>query len=273
MRRSGAMLTVPLVLLAVLSACRPDEIELAYKYADPGGETRYVMDARATARWNIGEPGNGSYHVRFEVREEIEPRADGSAVVSVTMTPVEVEEDNLLSPGSEERSFILVLGPNGEKLDVLQVDGVPATALDDDELALIGTFRPPLPLEAVGLGDTWDAQQQLSVGSVFQDIATEGVLEGLRRDDAGHRVAELSYAGDGLVSQTLRLPQGTAALEGTTRIEIDADLDIDDGVLLRVSSVTAGTFDARVVPQGEDAPIVGAVDLELELALHRVTRS
>ncbi len=260
-----------LVLLLSFSACLSDEIDLAYKYDSPAIKNlTYIMEARAEARWDIGEPGSGSYRVRFEVSERIEPETDGTATVSVTMTPLEVEEDGLLSPGSEERSFVLRLGRNGEKLEVLEIDGVPATSLDDDELALIGTYRPPLPLETVGLGDSWDAQQQLDLGSVFQQVATQGVLEGLHRDDRGNRIAELEYSGAGPVSQTLMLPQGAAALSGETDISLDAELDVDDGVLLTASSHTVGSFEARVVPRSEEAPIVGTLQLDLELELRRV---
>lgn len=259
------------VLMSLLVGCRADKVELSYRYGDLAGERlTYIIDARARARWEIGEPGSGSYRVRFEVNETIEPDAEGGAVVSVTMTPLEVEENGLLSPGSEERSFVLKLGPNGEKLEVLEIDGVPATALDDDELALIGTYRPPLPLAPVGLGDTWDAQQQLSLGAVFQQLDTIGVLEGLHRDDHGDRIAELEYDGEGPVSQTLQLPQGAAALSGDTDVEIDADLDIDQGTLLSATSHTTGVFEARVVPQGQEAPIVGSLNLVLDLELHRV---
>lgn len=259
------------LLLLPLGGCLSDEIVLAYKYDSPAIDNlTYIMEAHATARWDIGEPGSGSYRVRFEVSERIEPEPDGSATVSVRMTPLEVEEDGLLSPGSEERSFVLRLGPNGEKLEVLEIDGVAATSLDDDELALIGTYRPPLPLQAVGLGDTWDAQHQLDLGSVFQQVAMVGVLEGLHRDDRGNRIAELDYSGAGPVSQTLMLPQGAAALSGDTDINLDAELDVDDGVLLAASSHTVGSFEARVVPRSEEAPIVGTLQLDLELELHRV---
>ena len=258
--------------LVAMGACRNDEIDLSYKYgSDAPQQVRYRIDANARARWDIGAPGVGSYHVRFAVEERIEPDADGSATVSVTMTPEDVEENGLLAPGSEERSFALRIGPNGEKLEVLEVNGVPATALDDDELAVIGTYRPPLPLQEVGLGDEWDAEQQLSVGSVFQQVATIGSLEALHRDDEGDRVAELAYEGEGPLAQTLVLPQGDAALTGDTRLEIAADLDVDEGVLLAATSSTTGRFEARVVPEGGEAPIVGTLDLELDLTLTQIS--
>lgn len=253
------------VIALFLTSCRSDTISLRYQYDADVEHLEYILTARANAEWQIGEPGRGSYTVRFQVDETIEPQEDGGAIVDVTMTPLEVEENGLLPPGSDERSFRLELGPNGEKLDVLEVGGIPATDLDDNELALIGTYRPPLPLEPVGLGDTWDARQQVSLESVFQQLATTGVLESLQRNDEGNRVASLSYTGSGALEQSLALPQGTASLSGESSVVIEADLDVDRGALLRATSTTEGTFDARVIPESEEAPIVGTLQLELRL--------
>lgn len=256
---------VLVVVAIVTTACRPDTLELRYRYDFETQKLQYVLNARAQAEWRIGEPGRGSYRVRFRVDENITPQEDGGAIVDVTMTPLDVQENGLLPPGSEQRSFRLALGPNGEKLDVLEVGGIPATQLDDDELALIGTYRPPLPLEPVGLGDTWRARQEVTLQSVFQQLATAGVLESLHRNAAGHRVAMLSYEGAGPLTHVLALPHGEATLSGETSVNIDADLDIDRGVLLRAKSTTAGVFDARVIPEGEEAPITGTLELKLEL--------
>lgn len=259
-----------LVMALLFTSCRADTIELEYRYDAAVEHLEYVLTAQASAEWQIGEPGQGSYRVRFQVDEAIQPQEGGGAIVDVTMTPLEVEENGLLPPGSDERRFRLELGPNGEKLDVLEVGGIAATELDDDELALIGTYRPPLPLDPVGLGDTWDARQQLSLQSVFQQIATTGVLEGLHRNGEGNRVASMTYSGAGPVEQTLALPHGNARLTGETSIDIDADLDVDRGVLVRATSTTRGTFDARVIPEGEEAPIVGSLQLKLQLDIREV---
>jgi hypothetical protein len=265
-----ARASILLVTALLSTSCRADTIDLQYRYDEAVEHLEYVLTAQASAEWQIGEPGRGSYTVRFQVDEAIEPQEDGGALVIVTMTPLDVEENGLLPPGSEERRFRLELGPNGEKLNVLEVGGIPATDLDDDELALIGTYRPPLPLDPVGLGDTWDAREQLSLETVFQQIATTGVLESLKRNEEGNRVASLTYEGAGPVEQTLALPHGNARLTGDTTIDIDADLDVDRGVLLRAESTTTGTFDARVIPEGEEAPIVGTLQLELKLDIEQV---
>ena len=260
-----------LVVVAIaMTACRSDSIDLGYRYDGEAQRLQYVLTARAEARWQIGEPGGGSYRVRFRVDEEIQPQEGGGAIVDVTMTPLEVEENGLLPPGSEQRRFRLELGPNGEKLGVLEVGGIPARQLDDDELALIGTYRPPLPLEPVGLGDTWKASEEVTLGNVFQHLATTGTLEVLRRNAAGHRIAVLSYEGAGPLANVLPLPQGEATLSGETTVTSDAELDVDRGVLVRATSTTEGVFDARVIPEGEEAPISGTLDLKLELDIREV---
>ncbi len=262
-----------IALFLFISACRSDSVELQYQYDEETQHLQYLLTARANAEWQIGAPGRGSYEVRFQVDEQIDPQEDGGALVDVTMTPLDVEEDGLLPPGSEERRFLLELGPNGEKLDVLEVGGVPATELDDDELALIGTYRPPLPLEPVGLGDTWQARQEVTLRAVSQQVAVTGVLEALRRNDDENRVAVLSYRGAGPLEHVLALPHGQARVTGDTSISIDAEFDIDRGVLLEASSTTEGTFDARVVPEGEEAPITGTLGLRLDLEIHEVDQS
>ncbi|MDP9068501.1 MAG: hypothetical protein M3N53_09215 [Actinomycetota bacterium] len=261
------LLALPLVL-AAMSACRPDTVRLAYQY--PADATNvYQMHAHATASWDIGGPGEGSYDVTFEVTETVESSDAGGVVVSVQMVPLEVEERGLPSPGSRQRSFALRIGPNGEVFEVLEVDGVPAQALDPDELAFIGTYRPPLPLEPVRLRDTWRAQQQVDLEAVFQQVLTTGRLVGLRRDAAG-KVADVAYSGAGPLVWATTLPQGEAELTGSAETRSDAEVDIDRGFLRRATSSTRGEFDVRIEPGSEQAPIVGRLRLDLDLTLQKL---
>jgi hypothetical protein len=262
----SARASLLLLLAAVgLNACRPDTVELKYRYPEQT-VIPYRMDAAASARWDIGGQGSGSYHVVFDVTERVRGEQDGGAVVTVEMTPVSVDEDNLPSPGSGPRSFSLRIGANGEVREVLEVDGVPATALDPDELAFIGTYRPPLPLEPVGLGDEWESEQNVQVGSVFQQVVTVGELEGLRRDEDA-RVAALEYRGRGPLVWATELPQGEADLTGSATSQSAAEIDIDRGLLRRATSSTRGRFEVRVRPTDQQAPITGSLQLDLNLRL------
>ncbi len=262
-----------LLVVALAGACRPDTVDLAYRYPMDGATT-YRMQASAAASWDIGGPGEGSYDVSFDVTETVESNAGGEVVVSVTMLPVEgsVQERGLPSPGSKERSFALRIGPNGEVLEVLEVDGVPAEALDADELAFIGTYRPPLPTERVRLRDSWRGEQQVDVGSLFQQVMTRGTLQGLRRDASGS-VAQVEYQGEGPLVWTTALPQGEAELTGTATTSSDAEFDIAGGFLRSATSSTSGEFDVRVDPPGQTAPIVGRLELDLDLTLENVEPS
>ncbi len=173
------------LLLAIaclaLAACRSDTIDLTYRYPDDS-EITYRLVARASAEWDIGGAGEGSYRVVFEVTERVQGDGGEGSLVAVTMTPISVRENRLPSPGANERSFRLRAGPNGEVLEVLELDGVEAAVLDPDELAFIGTYRPPLPLEPVTLGDTWTSEQEVDLEAVFQQVVTEGTLDALDRD-------------------------------------------------------------------------------------------
>jgi hypothetical protein len=257
-------------ILLAAPACRPDELTLRYRFA-PGSLLTYDLTAAANAVWDIGSPGTGSYRVTFRVTERIISVDDAGAVVAVSMQPEEVQEKGLPSPGSEDRSFTLRVDESGKVRDVIEVDGVPATALDHDELAFIGTYRPPLPLEPVGLHDAWRARQEVSLEVLSQQLATRGSLLGLKRAD--HRLAELGFSGEGPLTWETTLPQGDARLTGDTTSTGSAELDIDGGYLRSASSITNGTFDVRVTPSTGNVPITGTLRLDLELDLHLVEAS
>ncbi len=256
-----------LAALALVS-CRPDEIALRYHF-DSGTRISYRMTANADASWNIGGEGNGAYTVSFDVIETVKA-AGNDVIVSVEMTPVDVTENGLPSPGSENRSFSLRMGEGGEVEEVLEVDGVEADALDPDELVFIGTYRPPLPDDPVGLGDSWDSEQQVQLESVFQQVVTTGRLDRLDTDGDG-RVAEIAYDGSGPLIWTTTLPQGEADLTGSATTRSDAKFDIDKGSLREASSTMSGSFEVRIVPGGDRPPIMGTLDLSLDLHVTRTS--
>ncbi|MGH2755780.1 MAG: hypothetical protein ACRDLB_15295, partial [Actinomycetota bacterium] len=153
--------------------------------------------------------------------------------------------------------------------EVIEVDGVPAAAIDQDELAFIGTYRPPLPLEGVTLGDSWPAEQQVNVGSVFQQVRSTGHLESLDVSAEGD-LADLSYSGEGPLVWTAALPQGDASLTGSATSRAEARLNISGGYLNRARSSTRGDFEVRVKPIQGRAPISGTLQLDLELEIAQV---
>lgn len=267
--KARRLVFLSLLLALVTTACRPDTVSLAYRYPSEG-EITYRMDAHASAEWDIGAAGRGSYDVAFEVTEKVDSSQGDEVVVSVLMVPLEVEEHGLPSPGAKQRTFALRIDPNGEVLEVLEVDGVPAQALDPDELAFIGTYRPPLPLEPIRLHDTWRADQEVELDAVFQQVVSTGELESLRRDAQG-KIAGLMYSGEGPLVWATTLPQGEAELTGSATSDSRAELDIDGGFLRTASSTTSGDFEVRVDPGGQRAPIVGTLHLDLDLTLRKIS--
>jgi hypothetical protein len=227
------------------------------------------MHAHATASWTIGSSGEGSYDVTFEVVEAVESADQSGAVVAVSMTPLASSSHGLPAPGPEARSFRLQVGHNGEVRKVLEVDGISAANLDPNDVAFIGTYRPPLPLEPVRLQGSWSSQQQVHVGSVLQELATLGTLRSVDRDAAG-TTADMTYTGSGPVRWRTQLPQGAADLTGRAATSSEAVLDIGGGFLRSAASTTSGDFDVSVAPQGGGTPVTGNLHLELNLDLHKI---
>lgn len=266
-----ARATAVIGVVVAMVSCRPDTLSLSYQF-DAGGIVKYRMVARADATWDIGGPGAGSYEVTFEVQELVEEASDRGASVEVTMVPVDVSERGLPAPGSDTRSFTLELSSTGEVVAVNEVDDVRAATLEPDELALIGTYRPPLPSGRVRLHDTWTSERSLRLATAFQEIVTVGSIDELGKDEHGS-FAMLSYEGDGPLVWTSELPQGAAQLTGDATTTIDAVFDIDGGFLRRARSSTVGSFEVRVAPADGQAPITGRLDLDLDLSLELISRT
>ncbi len=256
-RRFRVLWCAPLLL----GACRPDTVDLRYRF--PQGVREYRMDVSVDARWDIGGPGRGSYRWVADVSEEVTQDGD-TAVVEVTMSPVRVEERELSSPGTQERTFTLRVDRNGGVEAVLEVNGVDATQLSPEDIAFIGTFRPPLPVDPVGLGDEWesegpDAQRR------SQQVPTTGRLESLYRDSDGP-VAEVVYTGGGPLGWEAELPLGSSEFTGSAETSGSAAFDIEDGVLRSAASSLEGEFVVRVIQaSGAGTPVTGTMDLDLDL--------
>ena len=227
------------------------------------------MTAKAEAEWDIAGPGRGSYEISFDVTETVESKDDEGAIVSVEMVPTNAEENGLPSPGLERRTFSLRLGPNGEVLEVIEVDGIAAEVLDQDDLAFIGTYRPALPEGLVTLRDEWSEELEIQLGSKFQQIETTGELLGFRRSGA-LRLARIGFTGRTSLEWVTALPQGDTQLNGSAETNGTALLDIETGTLQEATSSTSGAFNVRVLPGDGAAPIVGTLTLDLELTVERV---
>lgn len=266
--------TLGLPLLAVVlaaTACRSDTVDLTYRYP-VDSRTLYRMTAVAQAEWDIaGRQGAGAYEITFDIDETVESVDDGRAIVTVEMTTTDFEERGLPSPGSQRRSFKLLLGPNGEKLEVLEVDGVPAADLDRDELSFIGTYRPCLALDAVALHSTWRCQQGFQLENLTQEVVTVGELNGLAKDPDGE-VAEIGYSSNGPLQLRTTLPQGSARLDGTEETTSVAEFDITEGFLRSGTSTTTSEFDVAVQPAGGGAAETGSLVQDLQVDIELVER-
>lgn len=266
---SAIVLRLLALCLVVLAACRSDRVPLAYTLEE-GNTLSYRLIASAEAEWDIGGRGGGSYDATFDVSETVLSSDPSGSVIRVAMTPTSVTEEGLPSPGPEVRTFTLRIGPTGDVLEVIELEGLPSEAVEADDLAFIGTYRPPLPPAPVRLRDAWHSDQRLQVGQLFQHIDTRGELTAFRVGGDGERLAHLDYRGEGPLVWATSLSSGSAELNGSATITTDATFDIDKGYLERARSITRGTFEVQVVPTGRGLPIVGSLALSMDVSLRRV---
>jgi hypothetical protein len=252
-------------------ACRPDSVRLGYQFEE-GDTHTYRMTAHATAVWDVAGGGRGSYEVSFDVTESIKEVDPTGALVVVEMVPVASasKEQGLPSPGLERRSFSLRLDPDGSVAEILQLDGIEASVLDHDELAFIGTYRPPLPEDVVRLGDEWGDTGAIRLGPNVQQIQTRGTLTGFERSD-GMDLALIEFSGSSPVEWLTTLPQGEAQLTGEAATRGAARIDLASGGLDEATSSTGGDFLVRVIPGNGDAPITGTLRLDLDLEVTRTS--
>lgn len=257
-----------LIIMMTIGACLPETVELAYSL-EQGRTVTYRMTARAEAQWDVGGSGRGSYEVSFDIEESVTTVDDDESVLVVEMVPIDAEENGLPSPGLERRTFSLRVGPEGDVLEVLQLDGIEASALDHDELAFIGTYRPPLPDGPVKLREEWSDQRAIQLGSEIQEIETTGTLIGFSREGQSE-LARVAFTGTSPLEWITNLPQGEAQLTGSAATDGTALFDIGAGALDEATSSTRGDFQVRVIPGSGEAPIAGTLHLDLELQVERV---
>lgn len=264
----GKVVRLPAVLaLTLLASCLPDTVLLSYRYAE-GTELVYVMSVEARSSWDMsdGTSGSGSYSASFAVTETVGEVDEQGGLIEVVMRPTEVTERGLPSPGRGIRAFTVRVAPDGTVVRVLRVNGVPAVDLDPEEIAVIGTFRPPLPHEDVALGDTWSARREVGSDHSLQQIALKGRLGALGVDAAGD-YARIVLTGTGPVVWTTELPQGRANLTGDASVRSRATVGIGVGDLRTAATAISGDLEIRIVPEGVGVPITGRLTLDLRIAV------
>ena len=259
------LLAMCIPALLVATGCRPDTVDLAYRFPE-GATLTYEMVSRVEAKWDIGGEGEGSYEVAFDVTEEIQSVEENSAVVSLELTRTSVEEDNFTPP--TDSSFTVRVDEHGAVLEVIEADGVAASLLEPEQRSLILTYRPLVALKPVRLHEEWDALQQFE-GAEFEQLKVVGRLERLDRDEEGD-LAALSYTGSGPLIGTRELPEGEAELSGSTDTTGEAVIDLEEGILRTARSSTQYDFEVNVIPEDAANPLSGTLEIRQDLELTRL---
>ncbi|MDQ3985089.1 MAG: hypothetical protein M3280_01130 [Actinomycetota bacterium] len=261
----------PFLLVVALSmllpACRPETVDLVYRFPE-GSTLRYELVSAVKASWDLEgrEPDEGSYRVAFDLTETVESADQDGAIVSLDLTRTSVEEDNFPPPDSS--SMTVGVATNGSVVEIVEVDDVPAGFIEPERRSIIRTYRPQLAAEPVRLYQEWPAEQGFQ-GPESEQVSLVGKLEGLDTDDQGD-FAKLRFRGSGPLIGTAEVAEDTADLDGELRTNIEAMIDLEEGVLRSSSSITTYDFDVSVTPQDATNPITGTLHIEETLELRRV---
>ncbi len=187
-------LILPVAILVVLASCVSDEVSLV---RGPLGPATYEVELSVA-----GSPAIHAESVQATLAVQ-----EGDAGATLTLTV----------PGEGPITAELRRKPGG-RLDLESVQGVsPSSAGEADLASLVGQLDPPLPEEAVRLGERWSATRRITTDILRASLRSDLRLVRFRRlggTDAGEIVGD--------VSGRLRTdgPSGTfeGTVTGTTRI-------------------------------------------------------
>lgn len=250
------------------SACRPDSVKLEYRFTT-GKTLKYKLVAAVEAEWDVAGEGSGSYEATFDVTQRVESSDASGSVLAVELRRTSSDQNNFAPPG--DSSFKVRVDRHGAVLGVLEVDGVAASLLSDDQRAVIRGVLPKLPLEGVGLYAEWPALQEFE-GPQFERISFTGKLERLDVDE-GKEFAGISYTGRGPLIGTADLPQGEAELTGMTSARGEAVLDLEEGILQTATSTSESDFDVTVIPEDTGNSIAGSLRINETIELTRISET
>lgn len=256
-----------MTLVLLLPACRPETVDLVYRFPE-GSRLHYELVSTVEASWDLEgrEPDRGSYRVVFDLVEAVESADEDGAIVSLDLNRTSAEEDNF--PAPDDSSMTVGVANDGSVVEIVEVDGVAANFIEPERRSIIRTYRPQLASEPVRLYQEWSAEQGFQ-GPEFEQVSLVGKLEALNSDDQGN-YAELRFRGSGPLIGTAEVAEGPAELDGELTTNIDASIDLEEGVLRSSSSTTTYDFDVSVTPQDTTNPTTGTLHIEETLELHRI---
>lgn len=252
LRPRRARLAHAVLALALLGACDPDTVMVAYD-AEVGDTARYRAEIRTdVTRVLAGERTRDRQVDRIETTQEVLSSDDGETMVEVDVLP----------ETGAPRTFVARLDRAG-RLDTIDVvDGVSAGALgvDPGDGLPVGLLAPP-PGE-LRPGQRWQIEEPFAVAALSEPLAVRGTgrVVSLGVED-GRDVAHVEVTVSMPVRSVVATSDGSVTVFGRQELSSKATYDLDGGGLVRERAVVDGEADLIVQPPPDvdAAPLRGTI--------------
>ena len=259
-----------LLPLALLPACRSDEVPLSYRL-EPGLRLEHRLTLRAeVTRTLSGETREQEVEASFRATQELlGPLEGGGAQAAISLVPEGLEVDSRSVDIGPSQEYTVQLGPDGRVVAVQVAAGEGTEALEPVGIErLLPRLRPVLPGRPVGPGDSWrsdtdftDDQGRFSL-TTRSRLAQLGVIEG--RDAA---LVRTTY--ESPVDRQEVFANAVADVTGSDVGAQEAWFALD-GYLVRAVGDSVGTYRVTFTPPGIEeglAPVRGSLVVRLHLEM------
>lgn len=258
------LLAVAVVTAAVLAACQPDTVRIAFR-PEAGTTYAYRVEVESVTVTTLqgGEPQRITDRFVLDAKQSVLESGDDSSRVRVRVA----------GPNVGARTYVVRLDRAGQLAEVQSIEGLPARALGSlgiSEIFPVAAGAPPdRPLSP---GERWQVNEPVRLPDQPESrLRGSGRLTELGVVD-GNEVATVESNYRLAVRGTTELEQGSFALEGAQSTVKTGTHRLEDGSVEEVRAVTRGRFRlALMPPAGTTGPVVpGTLTIEVRSHTSRV---
>ena len=262
-RRLVLLMLMPSLAAGGLTACNDEKsVQVGFR-PEAGATYRYEIKVQSVTTTVIGDeaPERSVDEVTLESRD---------TVLSAAPEEVKVRVE-LRRAGSPDRTFQVRFDRGAQLAGVDAVDGLPPAVLGPvglpEFLPAAATAPPDRPLSP---GERWkiDATPTLSGAA---PVRLEGTGKLVKVSTSGGRkVASIKAETSVPLSSTSKVADATVTISGTETTESTATRALIDGVVQEANSVTKGTYNLTLSPNGSGAPVTGTMAVEIRAQTRRL---
>jgi len=264
---------LPLVLLAILSACADPSVRLTYRL-EQGRNLQYRLRLEADILRTLqGQTREERVEASFRAGQEVlRALGGGRSEARMTLDPISLTVNGEAEPTGPSQEFLVTLGPAGEVQRVEEVTEGGAEPLAPVGIErLLPRLRPVLPGGPVFPGATWASDTRVQDADGSFSLASRSRLDGLGRM-SGEAAALVRTTYTSPVDRRETFANAVADLAGRDVGTQEAWFSLR-GHLLRSSGDSVGRFRVQFHPPGGDVgipPVPGNLTVRLHSEMELV---